>query len=218
MKNRSSEDDDYEDFSGDPVLGFTSKSRVSRSYSVHINTDIRASSYYSKVFDMLLDSSDADIVTFWISSPGGRIDGLSTLLEGIKMTNAHTLAVIVGEASSAASILALSCDEVVVSDSAESLVHHCRFGAGGKAADVRANVDHTLKITEKLARSAYRGFLTEPELEAMLDGKEYFFDADQLRERIQRRVEYLEQEAELEELKRQEALIEKKPSKKKKKE
>lgn len=198
MKNRSSEDDDYEDFSGDPVLGFTSKSRVSRSYSVHINTDIRAPSYYSKVFDMLLDSSDTDIVTFWISSPGGRIDGLSTLLEGIKMTDAHTLAVIVGEASSAASILALNCDEVAVSDSAESLVHHCRFGAGGKAADIRANVDHTLKITEKLARQTYGdGFLTETELTQMLDGKEFYFDADQIRERLQRREEFRKEKEQL---------------------
>lgn len=178
-------------------LGFTINTRQMHNFSVHINEEIKSPDYYSKIFDMLIDAGEADMVTFFIASPGGRVDGLNVLLEGIRMTEAHTVAVLIGECHSAASILALNCNEIIVSDSAESLVHSCRFGSSGKAADIAAHTAHTLKTTEKLARETYgNGFLTEVELNQMLDGKEFYFDADQLRERLIRRQEYLEAEFE----------------------
>ena len=74
-------------------------------------------------------------------------------------------------------------------------MHSCRFGSSGKAADIAAHTAHTLKTTEKLARETYgNGFLTEIELSQMLEGKEFYFDADQLRERLNRRMEVMEAE------------------------
>jgi len=109
------------------------------------------------------------------------------------LTEAHTVAVLIGSCDSAASILALNCNEIVVTASAEALVHSCRFGSAGKAADIAAHTTHTLKTTEKLARQTYGdNFLTETELNQMLDGKEFYFDADQLRERLERRSAFLE--------------------------
>jgi ATP-dependent protease ClpP protease subunit len=163
-------------------------------FSVHINEEIKSPDYYSRIFDLLLDAGDNDVVHFFICSPGGRVDGLNVLLEGIRMTEAHTVAVLLGEAHSAASILALNCREVIVTDSAESLIHSCRFGASGKAADIAAQTAHTLKTTERLARETYSGFLTDEELNQMLAGKEWYFDADQIRERLQRRADFLEQQ------------------------
>ena len=193
-RSRPQQDDD-DDFifpNGKAPLGYTVRSRQMHNFSVHINEEIKSPEYYSKIFDLLLDAGENDMVSFFICSPGGRIDGLNVLLEGIRMTDAHTVAVLLGDTHSAASILALNCDEVVVTDSAESLVHSCRFGASGKAADIAAQTAHTLKITEKLARETYSGFLSQVELQQMLDGKEFYFDADQIRERLVKRIKYLE--------------------------
>lgn len=176
-------------------LGFSVKTRQSHNFIVHINEEIKSPDYYSKIFDMCLEASEDDAISFFIASPGGRVDGLNVLLEGIRLTEAHTMAVLIGSCDSAASILALNCDEIVVTDSAEALVHSCRFGSAGKAADIAAHTTHTLKTTEKLARQTYgNDFLTETELNQMLDGKEFYFDADQLRERLERRSSFLEAE------------------------
>lgn len=192
------DDDENEVFFSSPKrgpLGFSVKTRQMHNFIVHINEKIEAPDYYSKIFDMLVDAGEEDIVSFFIASPGGRNDGLNVLLEGIRMTDAHTVAILVGACDSAASILALNCNEIVVTDSAEALVHSCRFGSVGKAADIAAHTAHTLKTTEKLARQTYgNNFLTESELNQMLDGKEFYFDADQLRERLERRSAFLEAE------------------------
>lgn len=214
IKKVKSNDDDESCFrSGSAPLGFTVKTKQVHNFMVHINEDIKAPDHYAKIFDMLLDAGPEDIVSFFIASPGGRIDGLNVLLEGLRMTEAYTVAVLIGEAHSAASILALNCDEVVVTDSAESLVHSCRFGASGKAADIAAQTAHTIKITEKIARQTYSGFLTEDELSLMLAGKEYYFDAEEIKERLERRAKFLEDKSTAEENKADNAS---KPSRKKK--
>lgn len=180
------------------VLGYTVRTHQINNFTVHINEDIIEPSYYAKVFEMLLDANEADVVSFFIASGGGRVDGLNVLLEGIRMTEATTVAVLIGECHSSASVLALNCDEVIVTDSAEALIHSCSFGIRGKAADVAAHVAHTLKVTEKLDRQTYSGFLSEHELELMIAGKEYYFDADEIRQRVQQRLEYLTKKAEAE--------------------
>lgn len=190
-------EEDEEFIFGNPKgpLGFSVKTKQMHNFIVHINEEIKAPDYYSKIFDMLLEAGEEDIVSFFIASPGGRVDGLSVLLEGIRLTEAHTMAVLIGSCDSAASILALNCAEIVITDSAEALVHSCRFGSAGKAADIAAHTTHTLKTTEKLARQTYgNDFLTETELNQMLDGKEFYFDADQLRERLERRSAFIEAE------------------------
>ena len=202
QRTRFDDEDEFIFPTGKNLLDFSVKSRQINNFIVHINQDIKGPDYYSRIFDMLLEAGEADMVSFFISSPGGRIDGLNVLLEGIRLTDAHTVAIIIGEASSAASILALNCNEVVVTASAEALIHSCRFGSSGKAADIAAHTQHTLKTTERLARETYEGFLTPEELQQMLDGKEFYFDAGQLEERLQQRAEYMEAkyEAEQEEL------------------
>lgn len=196
-------------------LGFSVKTRSFNNFLVNINTEIRSPDHYSKVFEMLLDVSEDDLVDFYIVSPGGRLDGLSVLLEGARLTDAHTRAILVGEASSAASILALNCREVIVTDSAEMLCHSCLYATGGKAADISAHVNHTTKITEKLLRETYSGFMSESEILMMLQGTQWYFDADQIRERLQQRAEFLEAKFEAEEAALQEQEAPEKPSRKK---
>jgi len=214
FKRNNDEDDDFVFDNAKGPLGFSVKTHQLHNFIVHINEHIKGPDYYSKIFDMLLEAGESDVVSFFIASPGGRVDGLSVLLEGIRLTEAHTVAVLIGSCDSAASILALNCNEIVVTDSAEALVHSCRFGSAGKAADIAAHTTHTLKTTEKLARQTYGdNFLTETELNQMLDGKEFYFDADQLRERLERRSVFLEAKFKAE----QEAeLTSKKPARKKK--
>lgn len=193
QRTRSDEDDELFFGTSKGPLGFSVKIKQMHNFLVHINEEIKSPDYYSKVFDLLLEANEEDCVSFFIASPGGRVDGLNVLLEGLRMTEAYTVAILIGEAHSAASILALNCDEVIPTQSAEMLVHSCRFGTSGKAADIAAQTAHTLKTTEKLARQTYgQGFLTEDELSQMLDGKEFYFDSEQIQERLQRRVEFLE--------------------------
>lgn len=210
---REDEDMDEDDFSAGAKLGYSVKSMQINHFRVQLNESVMDASYYSRVFEMMLDAGDNDQITFFISSGGGRIDGLNVLLEGIRLTSAYTTAVLVGSAHSAASIFALNCNEVIVTDSADMLCHEVTYGTGGKGSDVYSHVLHTKRTSEKLLTETYSGFLDAKELSSLFAGTQIYLTAEEIRERLQRKGEYLEAKYKAKE---EEQSKPKKPTRKKK--
>jgi len=191
-KSALNDDDDgfYDEIIKDnSVLGFAVRTQRVNTYKVHINQEIKDASYYSKVFDMMLDATENDTINFFISSGGGDLDGLNVLLEGINLTEAYVRAVIVGSCHSAASLLALSCDDVVVLDSATMLCHGVRTGFGGKLADLDAYTEHSKKVSHKLLKTVYKNFLSDSEISDLISGKELWLTSDEVRTRLTKRNE-----------------------------
>ena len=196
---RFNSDDDYnEDSVQADQLGYFIDTNTSFKYTVPIDTDFVEPSHYRAVVQMMDNATENDLVLFKINSRGGALSGLQTLLEAIKCTEAHTVAVVVGQCASAASILLMYCDSAVVTDSANALIHHVSFWTGGKGADVLSHVQHVAKTSEKLMKEAYEGFLTEDEIKEVIGGKELYLDADEMRERFANREEYREDQFEAE--------------------
>ena len=182
------DDDDDGDFVGSKTtLGYFMKQKVATQYTVTIDEAFTEPSYYRGVVSMLMGASEEDTVIFLINSPGGRLSGLLTLLEGINMTDATTLAVLVGECSSAASMFALHCDQVFVSENATMLCHNVSYGTNGKGSDVLAHVNHVAKTSEKLLRSTYLNFLSEKEVLELLNGQEIYLDSDEIKARLEQK-------------------------------
>ncbi len=182
------DDDDDGDFVGSKTtLGYFMKQQVATQYTVTIDEAFTEPSYYRGVVSMLMGASEEDTVIFLINSPGGRLSGLLTLLEGINMTDATTLAVLVGECASAASMFALHCDQVFVSENATMLCHNVSYGTNGKGSDVLAHVNHVAKTSEKLLRSTYLNFLSEKEVLELLNGQEIYLDSDEIKARLEQK-------------------------------
>lgn len=177
-------------------LSFCAKTYTTTELTIPIDTEFKDASYYRHVVQAITNLDEGDQVEFVISSPGGNYNGLVALLGALDRTPATSVAAISGICHSAASMLALNCDAVAVSNYAEMLIHYVSFGAGGKGADVKSQVDHTCKVTEKLFRDTYRYFLTEEEIEDCLRGVEHWLDSDQILERLKIRQELQKQEAE----------------------
>ena len=182
------DDEDDGDFVGSKTtLGYFMKQKVATQYTVTIDEAFTEPSYYRGVVSMLMGASEEDTVIFLINSPGGRLSGLLTLLEGVNMTDATTLAVLVGECSSAASMFALHCDQVFVSENATMLCHNVSYGTNGKGSDVLAHVNHVAKTSEKLLRSTYLNFLSEKEILELLNGQEIYLDSDEIKARLEQK-------------------------------
>ena len=188
---RNDSDDDFTMSMQSEPLGYTVKSQQLNNFSVHITGDIRDAEYYTKIFELCLDAGENDIINFFIASNGGDLDGLNVLLEGIRLTDAHVCAILIGPAHSAASILALNCHDIVVTNSATMLTHNSRTGFGGKIADLEAFTNFSRKISNKLIKDTYEAFLNPTELQEVLHGKELWLDSEQIKERLQARMEFL---------------------------
>lgn len=171
--------------------------------TVHMDEEIREPSYYRQVVQGISNLSEGDQLTFNISSPGGRLDGLEVVLSAIDNTDAVTIANIAGQCHSAASILALRCNIIYVSTHASMLVHFISFGSAGASNHVLKQAEHTKKVSEKLFRDTYYGFLTEEEINKCIeDDYQLWLDSEQIIQRLEQRqaiLEALQDEEELEE-------------------
>jgi ATP-dependent protease ClpP protease subunit len=191
--NKDQDEDDEDDFVQEKnTLGYFVKAQAANQYTVNIDEPFVSPSYYRSIVSMLMNCSELDTVIFLINSPGGMLSGLLTLLEGLKMTEAQTIAVMVGECASAASMFALHCDTAYVSDNATMLCHNISYGTGGKGSDILSHVQHVSKTSEKLLRKTYEHFLTQDEINEMINGREIYLDSEEIKERLDKRQALLE--------------------------
>lgn len=185
--------DDFFQLSGEQ-LGFFTKTLQMHQHTVFIDEPFVEPSYYRSVVQMLLDASEEDVVLLQINSPGGLMSGLTTLMEAVKSTEAHTVAVLVGECASAASMLTMYCDSVVVTESASMLCHNMSYSTGGKGSDILSHTQHVAKTCEKLMKDTYKNFLSPSEIQELLSGREIYLDSEEIQERLDLRDKKREQE------------------------
>jgi ATP-dependent protease ClpP protease subunit len=188
--SRLSEDEDSELEARNRHLPYAESQIAVSSIRVHLDEAFKEPSYYRAIVDRLSNCTSNDQVTFYVSSKGGHLDGLVSLMHAVKYTEANVTCIIVGEALSAGSMFALSCPNIAVSDNATMMVHHVSFGSVGKAADVHAQTQFTLKFCEDLFKSIYQGFLTPSEIEQCLTGKELWFDSKEIIRRLEIREKF----------------------------
>ena len=186
--------DDEENESNNGTLGYFTKEITSYEITVPIDEVIKDQSYYRQVVQRISELSENDVVKFEISSPGGNLDGLFSILSALEKTKAITVAILNGKVHSAASMLALNCDQIFVSENAYMMIHSASFGSVGKMYDVTSHVDFVKKQTKKLVDSTYEGFLSPEEIEDVHKGIEIWLDADEIVVRLEARQKYFEEQ------------------------
>lgn len=161
-------------------------------FNVHLDGEIIDPEEYRDLITLLFTANESDIITMYINCPGGQLDSAMAIIEGMKATRAHVRCIILGSCHSAASMISMYAHEIIVLDAAHSLVHTATFGTIGNSNNIKTHTDFTVKQIEKIIHTTYAGFLTEAELTSVKSGVELWFDADEIRERIERRRKYLE--------------------------
>lgn len=158
---------------------------------IKLDSLIGEPSNYRELIDLLYMADEDVEFIFLINSGGGNLSTAMAIIEAIKATEGKVRAIITGECHSAASLITLNCHEIVITDSAHSLIHTASYGTGGNTHMVQTHVDFSSKMINKIIDNTYTGFLTETELVDVKKGVEIWMDADQLRERMESRSAYL---------------------------
>ena len=108
------------------------------------------------------------------------------------MCQAKQIHVLCGDASSCASAFFLSeADEYIVPEGATLFIHEFQVGNRGTNSNVVRRVEHTTKENERFVRETYKDFLDESkgEIHEVLRGVEFYFNASEIRSRLQKREE-----------------------------
>lgn len=191
-----------------PIAGQRPKNIIARQkvfteYVVPITTPIGEIDEFGEEVEILAHATEDDEVYIQLSSPGGSLETCDYLCRRMDECRAKIVAEIGLTCASAASAMALHADEWVIYDSSTMMIHACSYSPGfGKESDVRVSVAYTERVNREWVERTYRGFLTDEEFVQILDnGKDLYFYADDLRERLPKyaayRAEQEEAEAEL---------------------
>lgn len=185
--------------SGQRPKHILARQRTQMLFTVPITVPIGEIDEFGEEVEILASAGEEDEVYIQLSSPGGSLETCDYLCRRMDECEATIVVEIGLTCASAASAIALHADEWVIHDSSTMMVHACSYSPGyGKESDVRLSVAYTERVNREWVQRTYAGFLTEDEFVAILDnGKDLYFFADDLRERLPKYAEYrAEREAE----------------------
>lgn len=183
---------------------FPRESRISTNSDV-INThviqmyeDITHPNEYREELNLINNASDTDTIVLDICTDGGVMDTAMLFKRALFNTHANTVAVIGPSCSSAGSIIALSCKEHVLDDTSNLMIHTSTYGLIAKDTDIFEHANFSRKQLRKLYEDVYGGFLSEEDLEDVIKGTPFYFDADDISERLEKMYAYRAEMAEQE--------------------
>ena len=175
----------FHDIAVDPAPIFAEP--VAFRYTVHLDDEFGEKGCYRSVINLLTDATENDSIIFLLNNHGGSMDVILPLINMLEVTQAHTVALCTGSQSSAATIFAMYCDEIVALDFSAMMLHEVQTGHFGTMSNVSRDVDNTKQRNERLINEAYGGFLEPSEIEDLLRGVEIYLSDEEIRARAPKR-------------------------------
>jgi ATP-dependent protease ClpP protease subunit len=159
-------------------------SRVVNDYHLRLARPITEVDDFEDEFQLFAGAGERDVIHIDIVTPGGSVDTAHMLCRAIARTAAHTVAYIGPTCASAGTAIALACEEWEIDDMSSFMIHTGSYGTYGMAPHVKSCVDHHDKMIQRFVRLTYTGFLTEQEIERVIDGREVYFEGEELAQRL----------------------------------
>ena len=152
-------------------------------YDIILDEDIREPSYYRDAFHVLRTANEHDLVRIIVNSDGGHMSSAVAFRNAISECGCPVFAIIEGACHSSAAMISLSCDDIEVKPFSSNLNHNVSYGSAGSGSDIKAHVEFTSRQTEKFICEVYKHYLSESEIEDILQGRQLWLDDDQMRNR-----------------------------------
>ena len=196
MKQKMNNEDVLDLLQTHEQLGYSLSSITHNKFEFNLDEDIKEPSYYRSLIEVLNNATEQDLVVLNINSGGGHLDSAISIIDALRNTRANTLAWISGSCYSAASLIALNCQNLEVGEFATLMCHNSQYGLGGYTTDIKDRAVFEHKMISKIMHSVYKHFLSVDEVEAVLSNKTIWMDADEIVERFAIMQEKLQEEFE----------------------
>ena len=154
---------------------------------VYLTNGIEAPFEYNRLVHELSVIDKEWCVTLHINNGGGVSTGESFIISAMNSTEAIIKGKLSGIVASAATGIALACDEIEVADDLIFMIHEPSFesasGISQKFSDMVAFQKFYQDYNKNVYKNVYKGFLTVAELKKIHKGEEIWLDAKDVKER-----------------------------------
>jgi len=161
-------------------------------HEVFLDMDIEDPHKYRNLISLLINAPATDRIHLYINSNGGNLDTAIAIINAMMVCQAEITGFLMGACHSAASIISMYCHNIHVFETAYMMIHTASFGNFGNTTTVKTQTDFTVEQVEKLLDDAYKGFLDKKELNEVKQGLELWYDSEEIRKRLKKRVAILE--------------------------
>jgi ATP-dependent protease ClpP protease subunit len=186
---KNSNDDKIMINMGNP--GMIPPKHIATVHEFYISGSIEEPENYIQMFDIIRHADETDVVKFYINSYGGDLFTAIQFMRVIAESNATVIASVEGACMSAATMLFLCADQFEVTPHSIFMFHNYSGGTIGKGGEMIDQLQHERKWSKSLMTEIYANFLTEDEIEHMLDNKDYWMDGKEVVERLNKRNQLL---------------------------
>lgn len=146
---------------------------------------------YNEMCYRLLNADEDHTINLYINTPGGIIDSAFMIADAIKRSKAKVVAQLSGTVASAGTIITMVCDDVVITSHLSFMIHNYSGGMAGKGHEMKARQKFTDEHLNKAFKDFYQGFLSDKEMDKVIEGTDMWMGSDEVTERWSSRVAVL---------------------------
>ena len=149
----------------------------------YLTDGIEEPAVYNELCHVLRTSHKGDTITLHLNTPGGMVDSAFMIVDAIKASKAKVTGYLSGTVASAGTIIALACDRIEVANHTSFMIHNYSAGMMGKGHEMKARQEFMDASLNRAFKEFYSGFLTDKEMDEVIDGKDMWMGTSDVLER-----------------------------------
>ncbi len=154
---------------------------------------------YVDMITVLDTAFETDIINIYINTPGGDIAATISIIHAMMRSRATIITHADGEVASAGTLLFFAGQRYVVNPYSHFMFHDGSYGTQQKVNEHLKHAIATSNLISRLAYDLYYPAFSPDEIDLILEGRDYYADAEEIVDRINAAVEQIEAEAQAEE-------------------
>lgn len=149
-------------------------------YEFYLSGEIRDAEDYIDWFNTIRHADEGDVIKIYINSPGGDLYTAIQFMRVMSESNATIISSVEGACMSAATIIFLCSDSFEVTPHSVFMFHNYSGGTVGKGGEMISQLIHEKKWTENIFNTVYKDFLTDQEINGIIEDKDIWMDGDEV--------------------------------------
>jgi ATP-dependent protease ClpP protease subunit len=158
-------------------------------YEFYLSGVITGPEDYVEWFNTIRNASDQDVVKIYINSSGGDLNCALQFMRVLSETPATVVCSVEGSCMSAATMIFLCADVFEVTPHSLFMFHNYSGGIFGKGGEIYDQAVFEREWSRQFLQHIYKDFLTEKEIESLLENKDLWLHSEEVSSRVEKLCE-----------------------------
>ena len=165
-------------------------------YEFYLTGEVLDADMYIDWFTTIRSATENDLIIIYINSIGGSGATAVQFLSVLEECDAQILMQVEGECYSAATLIFMKAHAFSIAPHSQFMFHNYSGGAIGKGGELEARITHQSVWSKNLLKDCYKHFFTDQEIQQILDGKDFWMEAEEVIMRMEKRTELFKKDYE----------------------